>query len=98
MVFEKKKKGNPEIRFRGSPELHSILDRLQDELGLSEKVTGAKLLISLGNDKVNDVVDYIDSITHPLTNPQFEDLFSTIKVRILQRRSARKQRKKVKGV
>tara|TARA_B100000315_G_scaffold232990_1_gene245771 strand:- start:96 stop:377 length:282 start_codon:yes stop_codon:yes gene_type:complete len=91
-------KGNPELRFRATPELHSQLERLQDELGLAEKVTGAKLLISLGDDKLNEVVDYIDGITHPLTEPQFEDLFSSIKIRVKQRRQARRHRKKQKSV
>ena len=88
-------KGNPEIRFRASKEIHQLLNKLQEDLGLAEKTTGAKLLINLGNDRINNIVAYIDDITHPLTESQFNDLFLSLKIRIKQ---IRKQRKKNKMV
>ena len=87
-------KGNQEIRFRAKEEIHHLLEGLQNDLGLSEKTTGAKLLIVLGQDRINNIVSYIDDITHPLSEQQFNNLFLSIKIRILQIRKQRKKNKK----
>ena len=87
-------KGNQEIRFRASEEIHKIIEDTQKQLGALEKSAGAKLLIKLGDDRIKDVVNYIDSITHPLNPNQFEDFFLSLKIRIKQLRN---ERKKVKN-
>lgn len=87
-------KGNPEIRFRASPEIHGIAEDMQNQLGLPDKSAGLKLLITLGNDRIVDVVNYIDGVTHPLTDRQFEDFFLSLKIRV---RQARDQRKSIKN-
>jgi len=87
-------KGNQEIRFRASEEIHKIIENTQEQLGALEKSAGTKLLIKLGDDRIKDVVNYIDSITHPLNPNQFEDFFLSVKIRIKQ---LREQRKKIKN-
>ena len=84
-------KGNQEIRFRADKEIHRIAEVLQDELGLNEKTSGIKLLIALGNDRIKDTVNYIDQITHPLNDRQFNDFFASLKIRIKQLRESRKK-------
>ena len=88
-------KGNPEVRFRCPPELDKVLNNIQCDLGLSEKTAGLKLLLVLGDDKINDIVNHIDSITHPLSETQFEQLFISLKIRVKQLRDQRKKAKKV---
>jgi len=87
-------KGNAEVRFRANKEIHKLLEDLQKDLGLAEKTTGAKLLITLGEDRIKNITSYLDDITHPLTEQQFKDLFLHIKIRILQLRKQRKKNKK----
>jgi len=84
-------KGNQEIRFRADHKIHSVLDELQSDLGLAKKSTGAAMLIHLGNERIKDVVAYLDSITHPLSDTQFQDLFLTLKIKLSQLRDARNQ-------
>lgn len=84
-------KGNKEIRFRASPEIHKIVEDTQEEIQAIDKSAGAKLLLTLGNDKILDAVNYIDSITHPLTEAQFENFFLALKIRIKQLRNDRKR-------
>lgn len=87
-------KGNKEIRFRASDHIHLILDRLADQLGAPEKSLGAKLLINLGDERIKEVVNYVDNITHPLNNRQFEDFFLALKIRVKQKRESRSNIKK----
>lgn len=86
-------KGNNEIRFRAKDEIHAIGEQLQNELGIQERAAAYKLLIQLGNDQVKNAVNYLDSITHPLTNGQFENFMLALKIRVKQKREERKQRK-----
>lgn len=87
-------KGNQEIRFRAKPEIHQVLDKLQEDLGLAEKTTGVKLLINLGIDRLDNTLSYLDDITHPLTDQQFKDFFLALKIRVLQIRKQRIKNKK----
>lgn len=82
-------KGNQEIRFRASQEIHNIIESTQNEIQGSEKSAAAKLLIKLGDDRIKDVVNYVNSITHPLNDKQFNDFFLALKIRILQRRKGK---------
>jgi len=86
-------RGNKELRFRASDELHEVLEKLKGELGAAEKSAAAKLLIKLGDDKILEVVNYFDSITHPLNNNQFEDFMLSVKIRVKQLRETRKKAK-----
>lgn len=83
-------KGNQEIRFRADAETHIILETLQQENNLAEKSAIAKLLISLGNDRIKEAVIYIDSITHPLSDSQFDNFFLSLKIRLKQVRDEKK--------
>ena len=88
-------KGNQELRFRADENLHSMVENTQKEIGAAEKSAAAKLLIQLGHDQVNNAVSYLDNITHPLSERQFEEMFLTLKIRVKQKRLERKNIKKL---
>ena len=84
-------RGNKEIRFRADPYIHELAEKLKLELGFTDKSAGLKLLIKLGDNKVKDVIKYLDDITHPLNDRQFENIFTVIKTNLKIIRNERKK-------
>ena len=82
--------GNKEIRFRASEQIHHTASQVQQELGLSDKSTAIKLLLSLGENRLNAIVENLYSLSTGLSDRQFCDMFSVLKVRCVQLRKDRK--------
>jgi len=78
-------RGNKEIRFRASPETHSIIEKIS-KITCLDKAGSSKLLISLGNNKIEEAINYFHGLTHPLNETQYNDFFSALKVLVSDRR------------